>query len=550
MYSLKYMPVAAAAQNKIPIWPPFAGWQKAQESLTKKKTETENIALLKRVLVTGGNSGIGYALCKLLAVKHGCYVYMGTRSMERGTSALQTMIQEDSKCKNKVEVIQVDVANASSISACAAVVKEKLGKQTLYALVNNAGTGEWVGQGCTRDQMIATNIYGPKLMTEALAPLISPTGGRIVNVSSGMGPRYISKLDQAKQTFWSSQPNTWAQVEPAFQALFAALTPEDKVDAYSLTKAVLNKYTEISAKENPNVLISSISPGFIDTGLSAGFNASKSPEEGCLSTIKCLFRVLPGSGFHYGSDALRSPLHFERQPGEPEFKGYGQLPVLGYWACHGKGDFCRMLLYHLGVKFEDKRFKFGDESSDGWNTQKPKLGMTFPTLPYFINGDIAHSETLPILRSICRQYQPEYLGRNQSEQAYADSFCNTISDLQSAWLPAYVGPEDWASKKQEALEAGKNHIETIGNCIGNKRFVAGNEVTYADFVAFGHLKILKRYDESLVAELPKIVEYMQNMSGLKGMADAVTSQENIPFVWPMAGWQKDVGNNIQQGKLN
>jgi len=38
------------------------------------------------------------------------------------------MIQEDSKCKNKVEVIQVDVANASSISACAAVVKEKLGK--------------------------------------------------------------------------------------------------------------------------------------------------------------------------------------------------------------------------------------------------------------------------------------------------------------------------------------------------------------------------------------------------------------------------------------
>jgi len=38
----------------------------------------------KHVLVTGGNAGIGLALCKLLAVEDGCYVYMGTRSLERG----------------------------------------------------------------------------------------------------------------------------------------------------------------------------------------------------------------------------------------------------------------------------------------------------------------------------------------------------------------------------------------------------------------------------------------------------------------------------------
>ena len=176
--------------------------------------------------------------------------------------------------------------------------------------------------------------------------------------------------------------------------------------------------------------------------------------------------------------------------------------------------------------------------------------MTFPNLPYFIDGDIAHAETVSILRSISRKYQPEYLGRDQKEQAYADSFCNTISDIQSAWMPKYLGPDDWASKKQEALAEAKNHIETIGNCIGNKRFVAGNDITYADFATYGYLKVLKRYDESLVDELPKIVDYMQNMSVIKGMQDAVTSQENIPFLVPFAGWQKDVGNNIQQGKLN
>ena len=43
---------------------------------------------LKRVLITGGNGGIGYAMCKLLALNHGCYVYMASRSVERGESAL------------------------------------------------------------------------------------------------------------------------------------------------------------------------------------------------------------------------------------------------------------------------------------------------------------------------------------------------------------------------------------------------------------------------------------------------------------------------------
>jgi len=35
---------------------------------------------------TGGNSGIGLALCKLLATEHGCYVYLGSRSAEKGAS--------------------------------------------------------------------------------------------------------------------------------------------------------------------------------------------------------------------------------------------------------------------------------------------------------------------------------------------------------------------------------------------------------------------------------------------------------------------------------
>jgi len=83
-------------------------------------------------------------------------------------------------------------------------MREKLGEGKLYGLVNNAGTGEWVGAGCSREDMINTNVYGPKLMTEAFADLLDPTCGRIVNTGSGSGPMFVNKLTGAEKTFWSS----------------------------------------------------------------------------------------------------------------------------------------------------------------------------------------------------------------------------------------------------------------------------------------------------------------------------------------------------------
>jgi len=44
-------------------------------------------------------------------------------------------------CKGKIEVLLVDVADQVSVKSAASVLKEKLGEEKLYALVNNAGIG-------------------------------------------------------------------------------------------------------------------------------------------------------------------------------------------------------------------------------------------------------------------------------------------------------------------------------------------------------------------------------------------------------------------------
>merc|ERR1712032_494574 len=93
--------------------------------------------------------------------------------------------------------------------------------------------------------------------------------------------------------------------------------------AYSLTKAILHKYTEISARENPTLKVSVCTPGFSATNkIVKRMGARRTPEEGAESTLHCLFAELEGSGFYYGSDCVRSPLHFMRHPGEPAFTGY------------------------------------------------------------------------------------------------------------------------------------------------------------------------------------------------------------------------------------
>jgi len=92
----------------------------------------------RKVLVTGGNAGIGYALCKQLILENNCYVYMGARNQERGQKAIDEMPEG---CKGKVELLLVDVADEASVKTAAASLKATLGDDKLYALVNNAGVG-------------------------------------------------------------------------------------------------------------------------------------------------------------------------------------------------------------------------------------------------------------------------------------------------------------------------------------------------------------------------------------------------------------------------
>ena len=80
-------------------------------------------------------------------------------------------------------------------------------------------------------------------------------------------------------------------------------------------------YTKVFAREHPTITTSCCSPGFIATNMTKGYGASKTPAEGTPAIRKCLFEPLEGNGWYYGSDGLRSPYHYMRNPGEPVYDG-------------------------------------------------------------------------------------------------------------------------------------------------------------------------------------------------------------------------------------
>ena len=222
------------------------------------------------------------------------------------------------------------MSDPSSITAAAQTIKAKLRNNKLYGLVNNAGVMYMVSQ-ITKEEMIKTNVYGVKLMTEAFIPLLNPTKGRIVNMGSAAGPNYVSSIESTEQGAFkklSSHPVTWPEL-----VFHMKTTEADGLMSYGMTKAVLHKYTELCAIKHPNLQINAVTPGFVDTNMTANtpsfmakaLGTKATPEEGCKSTMHAMFSDLDGNGLYYGSDCVRSPLHTMRSPGDPAFMGYPKL---------------------------------------------------------------------------------------------------------------------------------------------------------------------------------------------------------------------------------
>jgi NAD(P)-dependent dehydrogenase (short-subunit alcohol dehydrogenase family) len=150
--------------------------------MKKENWSTTNIPDLtgKVIIVTGGNSGLGYESVKAFAEK-GADVILTSRSVEKGEAAKKAI----GKVKGNIIVLPLDLMDFSSIRSFTEKFQQKY--KRLDVLLNNAGimtTPYFLTKDGLEAQM-GTNHFGHFALTGLLFGLIKNTPkSRIVNVSS------------------------------------------------------------------------------------------------------------------------------------------------------------------------------------------------------------------------------------------------------------------------------------------------------------------------------------------------------------------------------
>ena len=133
----------------------------------------------RAVLVTGATTGIGRVTAEYLAAR-GYFVFAGARK------------DEDMAELNKIDnvmAVRIDVTRQDQIDAAKELIeKQGLG---LWGLVNNAGVNVVApmieAKETDLDFLFNVNVYGVFRVTQAFAPMIIASKGRIVNISSISG---------------------------------------------------------------------------------------------------------------------------------------------------------------------------------------------------------------------------------------------------------------------------------------------------------------------------------------------------------------------------
>lgn len=196
-------------------------------------------------IVTGGNRGIGYEICKELSGA-GCRVVLTSRNEQDGRQAVAQLYAHDN-----IAYHRLDVTDSEDIASLQNWILKTYGRVDI--LINNAGV--YLDGGVSVfdvdekiiQETLEVNLYGAFNMCKAFVPIMRQNGyGRIVNISSGYGAM-----------------NKMAGYE----------------SAYRISKAALNALTLIMADElrDGSIKVNAVCPGWVNTEI-GGKLAPLSPE--------------------------------------------------------------------------------------------------------------------------------------------------------------------------------------------------------------------------------------------------------------------------------
>lgn len=210
--------------------------------------------------------------------------------------------------------------------------------------------------------------------------------------------------------------------------------------------------------------------------------------------------------------------------------------TLSYWDIRGLAEPSRLLLRYAGAKWEDKRFVFSPESRGEWNAEKFSLGLDFPNLPYLIDGDVKLTQSLAILKYLGRKYG--LVPSNEVEQQRCEMTEMEINDLKQAQIKLVFNPK-MDEGKAEYVTGLAVKLDCMNKFLGVGPWVAGEKITYVDFVAYELLDQIRKMVPDSFTPMANISAFMVRFETLPQLQEWFNSEQYkaVEYIHPpFAGW--------------
>ncbi|KAM7539344.1 hypothetical protein Aperf_G00000053191 [Anoplocephala perfoliata] len=141
-------------------------------------------------------------------------------------------------------------------------------------------------------------------------------------------------------------------------------------------------------------------------------------------------------------------------------------------------------------------------------SEKHKLGLDFPNLPYHIDGDFKPTQSSAILEYIADTH--EMVPDCKKQCAILHMLQNVISDFRSSFMRLCYNP-DLDSLKGPFLKGLPDSLKLFEEYLGNKTWLTGDK--------------LVKFKPSCLSEFPKLKTYLSRFENLPALKDYMASNE-------------------------
>ena len=208
-------------------------------------------------------------------------------------------------------------------------------------------------------------------------------------------------------------------------------------------------------------------------------------------------------------------------------------PILGYWDIRGVVESARLMLEYNSIDYEDKRYR----DPNTWFKEKFSLGLDFPNLPYFFDGEVKLSESMAILKYIGKKYN--LLPKNDAEKMKCDVAEGVLIDFRTYFLTMCYRPDNFIANKENFFNTTlPAKMELFEKYFDQKKWIAGESLTYIDFAFCELLDHVRLMEPNVFDKYENVNNYVERFFKLEKVAAYRQSSrfQKFPINGKSANW--------------